>query len=125
MSEKRRGRKPGIALLGIADTYIDAMMWKDTLEQQGIPCMVRDGSATVGELGGGLTGIGALPGPGHIEVYVPATALRRSRDIIGPSLLPAANLKTSAAVASVSWMWLLWILGPLVIAGIVAVVALL
>lgn len=111
MSEKRRGRKPGIALLGIADTYIDAMMWKDMLQQAGIPCMVRDGSATIGDLQG------ALPGPGHMEVYVPATALQKSRNILGPMLTPPAERAVTPAVRTVSAIWLLWILGPIVVAG--------
>lgn len=115
---KKPARKPGIALLGIADTYIDAMMWKDMLEQQSIPCMVRDGSATVGDLGGGLTGAGALPGPGHIEVYVPATALQKSRDILGPALESAYAAAPTPATKAVSLVWLLWIFGPLLVAGI-------
>lgn len=118
-------RRPGVALLGIADTYIDAMMWKDMLEQQSIPCMVRDGSVTNAQLGGGFAGMGALPGAGQMEVYVPATALQKSRDILGSSLLPPPAQAPTPVSTTVSWVWLLWILGPLVIAGIVAVVALL
>jgi hypothetical protein len=116
---KKPARKPGIALLAIADTYIDAMMWKDMLEQQGIPCMVRDGSATIGDLQG------ALPGPGHMEVYVPSSALQRSRNILGVSLQPLGLAATTPGLASVSCTWLFWILVPLVVAGIVASVALL
>ena len=119
----KKPRKPGIALLAVADTYIDAMMWKDMLEQRSIPCMVRDGSATNAQLGGGFAGMGALPGAGQVEVYVPASALERSREILGVSLLPPARPTTSEA-AAVSWVWLLWIIGPIVIAGIVAAVLL-
>lgn len=126
MSEKRRrrpdgrpsGRKPGIALLGIADTYIDAMMWKDRLEQRGIPCMVRDGSATIGEFQA------ALPGPGHMEVYVPASALQKSQAILGDALSLSAEPAVLPLAAAVSWTWLLWVLGPLLAAVIFALVAL-
>jgi hypothetical protein len=123
VSEKRRGRKPGIALLGVADTYIDAMMWKDMLDQQGIPSMVRDGNATVGELGGGLTGEGALPGPGHMEVYVPSSALQRAKVILGPSLTPVPWKPTPASTA-VSATWLAWILVPILFAGFAGLVVL-
>ncbi|MEO8458214.1 MAG: DUF2007 domain-containing protein [Chloroflexota bacterium] len=118
MSEKRR-RKPGIALLGRADTYIEAMMWKDRLEQKGIPCMVRDGSATIGEFQA------ALPGPGHMEVYVPASALQKAQSILGDALSMRQQPTVTPLVATVSWTWLLWILGPLLIGGVVVLVALL
>lgn len=117
---KKPARKPGIALLGIADTYIDAMMWKDMLEQESIPCMVRDGSATIGELQA------ALPGPGHMEVYVPASALAKSRGIVGLTAFAFASERAAPeGSAGFSWMWLLLVLGPVVVAGVVAAVALL
>jgi len=119
----KKPRRPGIALLGIADTYIDAMMWKDMLEQQSIPCMVRDGSATVADLGGGTAGSGALPGFGRLEVYVPASALLKSRDILGPSLLPPPAREPTPATTAVSLVWLLWILGPLLLAGVIGYAA--
>jgi hypothetical protein len=119
----KKPRRPGIALLGVADTYVDAMMWKDMLEQQSIPCMVRDGSATNADLGGGFAGMGALPGGGRLEVYVPASALERSRDILGPSLLPTPARETTPAGAAISTVWLLWILGPLFVAGTLVFVA--
>lgn len=80
-------------------------------------------SATVGDLGGGFTGAGALPGPGHIEVYVPASALQRSRDILGPSLLPPPARAPTPATKAISLVWLLWIFGPLLVAGVVGYVA--
>jgi len=113
----KKPRRPGIALLGIADTYIDAMMWKDMLEQESIPCMVRDGSATIGELQA------SLPGSGHMEVYVPASALERSKDILGPVLLPSPARAPTPATTAVSLIWILWILGPLLLAGVASYVA--
>jgi hypothetical protein len=119
MSEKKRGRKPGIALLGIADTYVDAMMWKDMLDQQSIPCMVRDGSAPAAQLAGGF-----LPGPGQMEVYVPATALHRARQIVGPGLAQP-GVEPTAASQGLSLVWLALIFAPIAFAGIAAIVILL
>jgi hypothetical protein len=122
MSEKRRGRKPGVALLGVAPNYIEAMMWKDMLEQQSIPCMVRDGSPANVELGGGFAGLGALPGGGQLQVYVPASALQKSREILGPALASPRNQAPKPLTKTVSAIWLAWILGPIILSGLVVAV---
>ena len=86
-------RKPGIALLGVAGTYVDAMTWEARLRADNIPCLVRDAGARIGELQGPL----AL-GPSAYEVYVPGSALSRAKDLLRAELKTPSPPATAASV---------------------------
>lgn len=95
-------RKPGIALLGVASTYVDAMTWETRLRADNIPCLVRDAGATMGELQRPL----AL-GPSTYEVYVPGSALSRAKDLLREELKAPSSSARAAAVdkSGFAWVW--------------------
>lgn len=80
MSEQRPrggGRKPGIALLGTAQDLAQAKIWEDALHEAGIPCLVRNrrpGADYSYDASFDLQGF---------DIFVPATALRNARGVLG------------------------------------------
>jgi hypothetical protein len=96
-------RKPGIALLGVANTYVDAMTWEALLRAEKIPCLVRDAGATIGELQGPLAF-----GSSTYEVYVPGSALQRAKELLGDELkTPSSSSKAARARdTGLAWLWL-------------------
>jgi hypothetical protein len=93
-------RKPGIALLGVAGTYVDAMTWEARLRADNIPCLVRDAGATIAELQGPF-------GPSTYEVYVPGSALSRAKDLLREELktpFPSAG-EASVDKPGFAWVW--------------------
>ena len=108
-------RKPGIGLLGVASTYVDAMTWEARLRADNIPCLVRDAGATIGELQGPLAF-----GPSTYEVYVPGSALSRARDLLREELQTPSHSARAASVDKSGFAWV-WAIG-LVISFIVAAV---
>jgi hypothetical protein len=111
-------RKPGIALLGVVSTYVDAITWETSLRGDNIPCLARDAGATIGELQGPLAF-----GPSTYEVYVPGSALSRAKDLLREELkTPSPSVR--AASVDKSGFARVWAIG-LVISFIVAAVFLL
>jgi hypothetical protein len=108
-------RKPGIALLGVASTYVDAMTWEARLRADNIPCLVRDAGATIGELQGPLAF-----GPSTYEVYVPGSALPRARQLLGAELKTPSPSAIAAATdkAGVAWVWAIGLVVSFVITAV-------
>jgi hypothetical protein len=95
-------RKPGIALLGVANTYVDAMSWEALLRAEHIPCLVRDAGATIGELQGPLAF-----GSSTYEVYVPGSAFSRAKELLGDELkAPARSTEAKPGHNAIAWLWL-------------------
>ncbi len=61
--------------IGVAHDEVEATIWQDALEQEGVPVLVKRVDA--------LAPIGAPPLPGSLEVYVRARDARRARWILG------------------------------------------
>ena len=105
-------RKPGIALLGVANTYVDAMTWEARLRAENIPCLVRDAGATIGELQGPLAF-----GPSTYEVYVPGSAFIRARDLLRDELTPPSPSALAAATdrPGMAWIWAIGLVASFII----------
>lgn len=80
MSGKKSPHKPGIALLGNAENAAEAAVWESALRADGIPSMVRMKNPRA------YYGATMPCDPYGYDVFVPATALRRAREILGSSL---------------------------------------
>ncbi len=105
-------RKPGIALLGVATTYVDALTWEAMLRAENIPCLVRDAGATVGELQGPLAF-----GSSTYEVYVPGSAYSRARELLGSELKTTPRTAVPGAQTNaMAWLWLAAVLISVTIA---------
>lgn len=102
-------RKPGIALLAIADDLGEAQVWESALRAAGIPCLVRNVNPAAYLLG-------PLPyDQATYEVYVPATARQRAEEILAPSLDAEPAQRVTVHTQAAAWMWLMGILGGLCI----------
>jgi hypothetical protein len=92
-------RKPGIALLGVATDQSESAIWESVLREECIPCVVRNNNpASFYQPSLGFAGYG-------FEVYVPATALCRAREIIVPPRTSTRGLQDSSIIAA--WVLLL------------------
>ncbi len=67
--------------LGVAND-VEARIWRDALEQESIPIVIRPANATT------MTGVG--PSVGDVQVYVRAADEKRARWIIGDDAAPLA-----------------------------------
>jgi hypothetical protein len=80
-------RKPGIALVGNVETLPEAELWEAQLRANGIPVLIKAPGRA-----GYFIGEEPLDPLGY-DVFVPATALKRSREILAPSLNRRARTK--------------------------------
>src|ERR1700674_3842153 len=106
---RKPSRKPGIALLAVADNLGEAQVWESVLRAAGIPCLVRNVNPMAYLLG-------PLPyDQATYEVYVPATARQRAEEILAPSLNAESAQRVTVHSRVAAWMWLVGILGGLTI----------
>ncbi len=70
-----------LILLAVAHDQVEASIWKDILETEGIGVFVKSKEA--------LAAFGVSPLPGTIEVYVQARNEKRARWLLGESAAPA------------------------------------
>ena len=88
-------RRPGIALLGTADDREQAADWQTRLVDSGIQSIVR------GHRPSGVSE--RRPTFSGLDVYVPATALRRAREIVEPVASPE---QFPPEPQGFPWVWL-------------------
>ncbi len=72
MSAKKDDR---LILIGIAHDQVEAGVWRDALEQEGIAVYIKSADA--------LATFGVAPPPGSLEVYVSARDEKRARWALG------------------------------------------
>ncbi len=80
-------REP-VVRIGVARDEIEASIWRDALEQEGVAVLVRRVDA--------LASVGAPPFPSSLEVLVAARDEKRARWILGDLLNGQAGLAGSA-----------------------------
>lgn len=71
------GAKKGdrLVLIGVAHDQVEAGIWRDALEQEGIAVYIKSADA--------LVPFGVAPPPGSLEVYVSARDEKRARWALG------------------------------------------
>lgn len=72
-----------LVLLAVAHDQVEATIWKDVLEAEGIGVFVRSTDA--------LATFGVSPLPGSLEVYVQARDEKRARWVLGENAGPAQS----------------------------------
>ena len=75
-------RDDRLILLAVAHDQVEASIWKDVLEAEGIGVFVKSKDA--------LATFGVSPLPGTLEVYVQARDEKRARWVLGESIEPGA-----------------------------------
>ena len=70
-----------LVLLAVAHDQVEASIWKDILETEGIGVFVKSKDA--------LATFGVSPLPGTLEVYVQARDEKRARWVLGENAAPA------------------------------------
>ena len=74
-------RDDRLVLLAVARDQVEATIWKDVLEAEGIGVFVKSTDA--------LATFGVSPFPGTLEVFVQARDEKRARWVLGESAAPA------------------------------------
>ena len=74
-------RDDRLVLLAVAHDQVEASIWKDVLEAEGIGVFVKSRDA--------LATFGVSPLPGTLEVYVQARDEKRARWVLGENAAPA------------------------------------
>ncbi len=74
-------RDDRLVLLGVAHDQVEATIWKDVLEAEGIGVFVKSRDA--------LATFGVSPLPGTLEVFVQARDEKRARWVLGENATPA------------------------------------
>lgn len=74
-------RDDRLVLLAVAHDEVEATIWKDVLEAEGIGVFVKSKDA--------LATFGVSPLPGTLEVYVQARDEKRARWLLGENAPPA------------------------------------
>jgi hypothetical protein len=74
-------RDDRLVLLAVAHDQVEATIWKDVLEAEGIGVFVKSRDA--------LATFGVSPLPGTLEVYVQARDEKRARWVLGENASPA------------------------------------
>lgn len=67
--------KNRLVLLGVAGTEIEANVWRDVLDADGIGCFVKNTDP--------FSSFGVVPPPGSLEVYVKQSDEKRARWLLG------------------------------------------
>jgi hypothetical protein len=75
------GREDRWVLLAVAHDEVEARIWQDVLEAEGIGVFVKSRDA--------LASFGVSPLPGTLEVYVQARDEKRARWVLGEKASPA------------------------------------
>ena len=70
-------RSESLVMIGVAHDEIEANVWRDLLEQEGIAAFVRSTDP--------LTSFGVAPPPGSLQVFVQARDEKRARWLLGDS----------------------------------------
>lgn len=76
-------RTDRLVLLAVAHDQVEATIWKDVLEAEGIGVFVKSNDA--------LATFGVSPFPGSLEVYVQARDEKRARWVLGENAGPAQS----------------------------------
>jgi len=74
-------RDDRLVLLAVAHDQVEATIWKDVLEAEGIGVFVKSTDA--------LATFGVSPFPGTLEVFVQARDEKRARWVLGENAAPA------------------------------------
>jgi len=74
-------RDDRLVLLAVARDQVEATIWKDVLEAEGIGVFVKSTDA--------LATFGVSPFPGTLEVFVQARDEKRARWVLGENAAPA------------------------------------
>jgi len=114
---RQSARKPGIAFLGSPGTEDDAARWETLLTEAGVHCLVRSRDPLSHPAPD-------LPvDPGDYEIYVPASSLKRARQVLMESLDPAEHgrIKEGGRDLPVAWL-LAMLIAPAIVLLIVLIV---